>query len=55
MKTIHSIILGAITSILLSSCVSRTISTSPPLGKGGDSNVATKKILWIWQDEYRNP
>ena len=53
MKTISSIILLSIATILLSSCVSRTISSSAPLGQKGE--VVEKKIVWIWQDEYRMP
>ncbi len=50
---------------LLSGCVSRTVTTGPKNrgqthnGKayGADpklSKSGEKKIIWIWQDEYRN-
>ncbi len=50
---------------LLSGCVSRTMTTGPKNrgqthnGKayGADpkpSSGGEKKIIWIWQDEYRN-
>lgn len=53
MKTVRSIILLTVATILSCSCVSRTVSSSAPLGKEG--KVVEKKIVWIWQDEYRNP
>ncbi len=55
MKTVRSIILLAIAATLLSSCVSRTTTANAPLGKGGDGKVIEKKLVWIWQDEFRNP
>ncbi|MCK5675477.1 MAG: hypothetical protein KAH99_00515 [Verrucomicrobia bacterium] len=55
MKTIRSILLLAIVATLSSSCISRTTSTSAPLGKGEDGKVTEKKLVWIWQDEFRNP
>jgi hypothetical protein len=36
-------------SILTSSCVSRTTSSE----KGYGADTTEKKIIWIWQDEYR--
>lgn len=44
---IFTLLAGA--SLLTSSCVSRT--TSAEKGFGADSEE--KKIVWIWQDEYR--
>ncbi len=55
MKTIRSIILLAIVAALSSSCVSRTTTSSAPLGQGKDGKVVEKKLIWIWQDEFRNP
>jgi len=55
MKIVRSIILLAIVSMLSSACVSRTTSTSPPLGTNKDGKVLEKKVIWIWQDEFRNP
>ena len=51
MKTIRSIILLSIVAMLSSSCISRTTSSKD--GYGGDTEH--KKIVWIWQKEYRNP
>jgi len=51
MKTVHSIILLAFIAALSCSCVSRTTSSKD--GYGAD--VEHKKIVWIWQSEYRNP
>lgn len=56
------IILSAFILTLFSGCVSRTVSSEPKLsdlnrGKGFDGNdrIVTKKIVWIWQDEFHNP
>lgn len=53
MKPIFSIILISVVTILSCSCVSRTVSSSAPLGKEG--KTVEKKTVWIWQDDYRNP
>ncbi len=53
MKLIYSILILTIISLLTSACISRTISSSTPLGKEGIRTE--KKILWIWQDEFHNP
>ncbi|MEN8254783.1 MAG: hypothetical protein ABFR33_04865 [Verrucomicrobiota bacterium] len=55
MKTVRSIILMAIAAMLLSSCISRTTTTNAPLGQGEDGKVTEKKLIWIWQKEFRNP
>jgi hypothetical protein len=52
MKPIQCFILLTISTVLLSSCVSRTVTSDAPLGK--ESSVVEKKIVWIWQDEFRN-
>lgn len=60
MTIIRSIILLAVATILSCSCVSRTVSSSTQ-NRGAntkdqdDGKVLQKKIIWIWQDEYRNP
>jgi hypothetical protein len=53
MKLIYSITLLSVVSLLLCSCVSRTVSSTAPLGKEG--TVVQQKIVWIWQDDYYNP
>ena len=57
MKTVRSIILLAIATFLLSSCVSRTISASAvdSTGRESQGKVIEKKIIWIWQPEFYNP
>ncbi len=57
MKTIRSIFLLAVASLILCSCVSRTISASSvdATGKENQGKVVEKKIIWIWQDEFHNP
>ena len=37
-------------SMLTCSCVSRTTNTE----KGYGEDETEKKIIWIWQDEYKN-
>ena len=54
MKILCSIVLLAAFAVLVSSCVSREVTTNSPLKKG-EKNVVEKKIIWIWQDEFRNP
>jgi predicted small secreted protein len=49
MKLIWSIVLLAALSLLNSACVSRTVTTE----KGFGDDTTKKKIVWIWQDEYR--
>ncbi len=57
MKTVRSIFLLAVATLILCSCVSRTVSASSvdSSGKESDAKVVEKKIIWIWQDEFRNP
>ncbi len=57
MKTICSIMLLAVATLLLSSCVSRTVSASTidSTGLEGQGKVIEKKIIWIWQPEFYNP
>jgi len=50
MKLLSSIVLLAAISLLSSACVSRTVTTE----KGFGEDKTTKKIVWIWQKEYRN-
>lgn len=53
MKTICSIILLSVATMLVSSCVSRTVTTDAPLGEEG--TVVERKLIWFWQDEFRHP
>ncbi len=49
--------------VALTGCVSRTVTVKPvdqsPIqrqyGSKSDPKLVEKKIIWIWQDEYRNP
>ncbi len=50
MKRFYPIILLATIVLLGSGCVSRT--TTSKRGYGND--FSEKKIVWIWQEEYRN-
>lgn len=53
------------TALFLTGCVSRTVSEEPQhrgaASSGGEygssphSKVVEKKLIWIWQDEFRNP
>ena len=66
MKTPQSILLlAAMATLLGSGCVSRTVSSAPGRSMNGSSKeddayglnpkpkVVEKKIVWIWQKEYR--
>ena len=64
-KTIYSCCLLAVTSILLSGCIHRTI-TEEPQHRGADvhakkfgsdphAKVVEEKRIWFWQKEFRNP
>ena len=55
MKLFNAIALLAAISLLTCACVSRTTTTGAPLGQGEDGKVTEKKLIWIWQDEFRNP
>ena len=55
MKLFNAIALLAAISLLTCACVSRTTTAKAPLGQGGDGKVVEKKLIWIWQDEFRNP
>ena len=55
MKLFNAIALLAAISLLTCACVSRTTTTNAPLGQGEDGKVTEKKLIWIWQKEYRNP
>jgi hypothetical protein len=48
--------------LLLSGCVSRTTTSEPSIsdlqkgiGHNTSDRITKKKIVWIWQEEYRNP
>ena len=49
MKLFISIVLLASVSLLNTACVSRTVTTE----KGFGEDKTEKKIVWIWQKEYR--
>lgn len=65
-KTIYTCCLLAVTSILLSGCVNRTV-TLEPQHRGADmdgkkfgagdphTQVVEEKRIWFWQKEFRNP
>lgn len=66
MNLFNSIILLSTVTVLSSACVSRTVSIEPQhrgeipkkgksYGSEAQDNVIEKKIIWIWQDEFRNP
>ena len=57
METVRSIFLLTVATLILCSCVSRTVSASSVDSSGKESNgkVVEKKIIWIWQDEFHNP
>lgn len=57
-----TLLLIPLMSLLLNGCVSRTVSSEPALvdlqkglGYNASDRVVKKKLVWIWQDEYRNP
>ncbi|MBT8042131.1 MAG: hypothetical protein KJN67_05225 [Pontiella sp.] len=55
------IYLTAAATVLLTGCVSRTTTVKPSGTEGNEdfginsSKVVEKKLIWIWQDEFRNP
>ncbi len=65
MKTFISILLLTTITMLGSGCVSRTVTVEPEqrgahpgtkntkYGSDPQSKVVEKKIVWIWQKEYR--
>lgn len=66
MKLSSPVILLATIALLASGCVNRT-TTLEPQHRGGtpadkkvygsdpQGKLVDKKIIWIWQDEFRNP
>lgn len=50
MKVFYFLIALAALSLLNSGCVSRTVTRESGFGEDNTE----KKIIWIWQDEYRN-
>ena len=50
MNLLKPIILLSAVTVLSSACVSRTSTVE----KGFGEDQTEKKIVWIWQDEYRN-
>ena len=57
MKTVCSIMLLTVVTLVMCSCVSRTVSASTidSTGLEGQGKVIEKKIVWIWQPEFYNP
>jgi hypothetical protein len=51
MKQFTSLVLLAAFALLSSGCISRTSSSEQVYGHDMDE----KKIIWIWQKEYRDP
>lgn len=65
MKPFASVVLLFAIALLCNACVSRTVTVEPQyrgasagkkttLGSDPKSEMVSKKIIWIWQDEYRN-
>lgn len=55
------ICLTALTTLLQIGCVSRTTTLGPSKAEGAEdfgldsrSRVVEKKLIWIWQKEFRN-
>jgi len=49
-------------TVVVTGCVRRTVSTSPPMGStssrneySGNNKLVEEKTIWFWQDEFRNP
>ena len=51
-KSVYSLFLLAAAISLLSSCVTRTITTSPALGKSKGERVVEQRMIWFWQDDF---
>ena len=51
-KKACSFFLLATAASLLSSCVNRTITTSPALGKSKGERVVEQRMIWFWQDDF---
>lgn len=50
------ILYSAAVLVLCSSCVSRTIDKEVrAIGGEPGRKIQEKKIIWIWEDEYKNP
>ena len=49
MKQSFFVLLILVLTLLCSACVSRTY-----LSDDAEGTASEKKLLWIWQDEYRN-
>ena len=49
MKQPFFLLLMLVLTLLCSACVSRTY-----ISDDADGATSEKKLLWIWQDEYRN-
>ena len=51
MNLFQSILLFSVVVLLSSACVSRTTTTEK--GYGEDTNE--KKLIWVWQEDFRKP
>jgi hypothetical protein len=51
MKLIKCIIPHMVILMVCSGCVSRTMRSDA--GRGGKGTVTEKRIIWIWEEEYR--
>jgi len=47
--------LALVSTVLLSGCVRRTVSTDSGLGSKSQGKVIDDRLIWIWQDEFRQP
>ena len=62
MKSLSTYILTMVAALLLSGCVVRTVTEQPAhRGVKADGSprkqreeVREKKMIWIWEDQYRN-
>ncbi len=57
MKHVYSMILLTLATLVLCSCVNRTIRSESIDASGleRDGKVISHKRVWIWQEEFRNP
>jgi hypothetical protein len=52
MKLLKCIIVLMVILIVCSGCVSRTIRSET--GSGAKGTITERRIIWIWEKEYRN-
>lgn len=51
-RIVCTLLLLATATALLNSCVNRTITTSPALGKSKGERVVEKRMIWFWQEDF---